>query len=449
MGNLELGVEQLLLDPTNPRVESAPSQRDEMQRLLDDQGDRLFALAEDIVENGMSPIERLLVMRSKKDKHKYICLEGNRRVLALKLLSNPALIGSLETKESFKKRFEKLQHDFKKKPIKKIDCFEVGSREEARRWILLRHTGENQGRGLVGWSAIASARFRGQEPALQALDFVTRYGNLSAADLETITKSFPITTLDRMLMSLDVRKLLGFDVEEGKLMSGLPPEQLIKPLRRLVLDLAFKNKTVSDLKTKEQQAKYVKELEPEDRPDLKKLGGSRPVEDVKAADFRKTLAKPVRRRRLSDAERRTLAPKSLRLNIPIAKIADIYKELQSLRMDECKHSCAVLLRVFLELSVDSLLERHKVSLESVDPGGHRHDKSLKKKISEAIDLLVTKDGCEKKDFLGVTRGLSIDHSPLFVDLLHGYVHNRFVIPHKKDLKIGWDQAQRFFESIWK
>lgn len=179
MGAIDCSIDQLLLDSENPRNETAANQRDALQKVLDDQEEKLLVLAEDIVEAGLSPMDRMLVLRAKKGSEKFIVLEGNRRLATLKILSSPNVLTSLLVKTSLQKRFEALSNRFVRKEIEPIACFEVADREEGNRWILLRHTGENEGRGVVGWSGLAASRFRGGDPALQALEFVRNYGNLS------------------------------------------------------------------------------------------------------------------------------------------------------------------------------------------------------------------------------------------------------------------------------
>ena len=63
MGSIDCTIDQLLLDSENPRNESAANQRDALQKVLDDQEEKLFVLAEDIVEAGLSPMDRILVLR--------------------------------------------------------------------------------------------------------------------------------------------------------------------------------------------------------------------------------------------------------------------------------------------------------------------------------------------------------------------------------------------------
>ena len=83
------------------------------------------------------------------------------------------------------------------------------------------------------------------------------------------------------------------------------------------------------------------------------------------------------------------------------------------------------------------------------PGGNRDkDKSLDSKVREAIAELVRK-GVPKKDLAGVEKGINDKNSPLYVETLHLYVHNRFYSPPERELKVAWDNAQLFFENIWK
>jgi hypothetical protein len=74
---------------------------------------------------------------------------------------------------------------------------------------------------------------------------------------------------------------------------------------------------------------------------------------------------------------------------------------------------------------------------------------MRKKVGEAIDDLVANHGVRKKDLDGVRRGIDDPKSPLFHETLHNYVHNRFYSPTERDLKVAWDNAQLYFESIWK
>lgn len=446
MPAIDLTIEQLLLDSSNPRIGKAANQREALQKVLDDQKDKLAELAESVLSEGMSPIDRLLVLREKQGGEQFITLEGNRRVAALRILLNPAVLSSLTVKETLKKRFERLSNGFDRHTIEPIACFEVETREEGTQWIYLRHTGENEGRGVVNWSGLAAARFRGSDPALQALEFVKSHGNLQDHEKHMLEDSFPITTLDRLLSTKEVRDLIGVEVKDRKLRTKLDANELIKPLRRMVLDLANKKVNVSGLKNRTKQVEYVKSFG-KDMPSLSKAGSMRAIETISAKES-KILTSPVKRRAQDPSERKTLVPRNVRLNISHAKVADIFKELRDLKLEDHPHASSVLLRVFLELSVDHYMDKNKLEILYKDKKGNKWDKKLREKVEEVIGDLVTHHNCNKRDFASVSRALNDKNSPLNIDLLNSYLHNLFVTPKTRDLRSAWDDAQRFFERIW-
>lgn len=451
MGPIDLRIDELDLDLENPRFERAPNQREALQRVLNDQNEKLVVLAKSIVDEGLNPLDRLLVMKGRKGSGKYIALEGNRRVAALRVLASPNSLDGLHAKPSIKKALEGLAKRFSMDKVEPVACYEVDGRASGNTWVHLRHTGENDGRGVVSWSGIAASRFRGADPALQALEFVRAYGGLSDEEKRSIEDRFPITTLDRLLSSREVRKRLGFDVKNQKLVTSLPPDEVMKPLRRIVMDLAEGTKNVSDLKNQSQQVEYVESFDPGSRPDLSKSGKLRPIEKVQQGDFKSTPAKSTKTKRPPNpAERRTLIPRMAKLNITDNRISSIFGELRSLRVEGARNAVAVLFRVFLELSADHYLESKKIPLRFKDTGGSGReiDKKLTQKVKEVVESLVA-SGCNRKDFSGVVRGLSVSSSPLSIDLLHDYVHNRFVTPKTQDLLGTWNDSQRFFEEIWK
>jgi hypothetical protein len=443
-----LKIDQLNLDLVNPRISKASDQREAMQRIIDDQDVKLANLAESIVEEGLNPMDRLLVIKSEDGDGKFTVLEGNRRTVALKILKNPALVTSLDLRPALRKRFETLAHSFDLKDVEPIPCFEVTNRAEGSTWIEQRHSGEDEGRGIVNWSGVASSRFRGRDPALQALDFVRQHANLTDDQKNLLDGRFPITTLDRLLSTPGVRSKLGFDIKEDKLLTALPPEEAIKPLKRIVLDLAEKRINVTKLKLKDQQIDYVSGLGAGDAPNLSKKSKTlRPIDAISEHDFsRKPQSQSKKARTHRVAPRLTLIPKACKLNVVNPKLAEIYNELRNLRLAQYPHAISVLLRVFLETSVDHYLTKAGISLTVTTPAGDK-DKKLQKKVEETIADLVGK-GAGKKDFAGVSKGISDKNHPLSVDLLHSYVHNRFVSPTERDLTVAWDNAQALFERIW-
>jgi hypothetical protein len=442
-----INVSDLLLDMQNPRVESSAKQREQMQRLLDDQEDRIVNLAADIVENGVSPIDLLLVMPSKVENEKFIALEGNRRLFALKILTNPHVLGDLTLPEGRRKKLEKLAATFKENPVKEIGCYEVETREKARHWLQLRHMGESDGSGVVGWGGVATARFKGEDPALQAIEFLINSGQLTADELALVrSMRFPITTLRRLLEARAVKDFLGVEVKEEKLLTGLPGDELIKPLRRIALDLARGDITVTDVKLRDQQIAYINKFPAAHRANLKMAGSMRPVQDIGTSEFGKKgngNGKAQKKKKNVAPDRTNVVPRADRLPIGDPKANEIYHELRKLRVEETPHACAVLIRVFLEHTTDRYCEHAGIPLRS-----DKHDKSLARKVEEACDHLVNADKIKRSAVQALRRGIHQDHSPLSATLLNAYVHNEFTKPSPRELRNAWDHAQPFFEKVW-
>ena len=72
MAAKNLKIDQLELDLLNPRLKKPADQHEAMQQIFDDQGPKLGNLAESIVEDGLNPMDRLLVIESETTNGKYI-----------------------------------------------------------------------------------------------------------------------------------------------------------------------------------------------------------------------------------------------------------------------------------------------------------------------------------------------------------------------------------------
>jgi len=450
MAAKSLKIDSLDLDLENPRIILASDQRDAMQKILNEQKVKLINLAESIAAKGLNPMDRFLILRFDIRVGKFIMLEGNRRLLSVKLLKNPSLIPTFEMPEAFRKRLQKAAQGFDGTKVERVDCFEVAGRAEGIDWIRQRHNREDGGRGIVPWSSVAGARFRGREPALQALDFVLEHAGLAEELKEQITANFPISTLERLISTPSVRTAIGLEIDKGKLLTELPPEEALKPLKKIVVDLAEKNINVTALKSKVQQETYVSGFKTADTADLSKKSGSpQEVEKITEKDFKAKAPPPAKKPRGPKIGQRThVVPNNCKFNVTVPKIAGIYEELRSLQLLKHVHAISVLLRVFLEMSVDEYMSAAKLPITFKDPKtGRTLDKNLKTKVKDTVANMVT-NGADEKHLKGVTTAMSDVNHPFAIDTLHAYIHNRFFTPLDRHLVTAWDNAQPFFGIIW-
>src|SRR5688572_18854832 len=88
---LSISLDDLLLDTDNPRLaDSASDERAATMGILAEQGQKLVTLAHHVAVHGLAPFEFPIVFPTENGK--YIVAEGNRRIAALKILSDPSLI---------------------------------------------------------------------------------------------------------------------------------------------------------------------------------------------------------------------------------------------------------------------------------------------------------------------------------------------------------------------
>ncbi|HEV7416959.1 MAG TPA: ParB N-terminal domain-containing protein, partial [Tianweitania sediminis] len=146
MASKSLKTDDLLLDLNNPRISKSSSQREALQKIIEDQDVKLAALAQSIVQDGLNPMDRLLIVKAEEDAGKFVVIEGNRRLAALKILTNPAVLSGLEVRPPLQRRLEALSAEFDQAPLRTVDCFELPDRSAGAMWIKQRHTGENEGR---------------------------------------------------------------------------------------------------------------------------------------------------------------------------------------------------------------------------------------------------------------------------------------------------------------
>ncbi len=443
MASQEATLDELELDLKNPRFDGLSNQREALQKIVVSQGTKLVNLAEDIVEEGLSPAHRMLVMKAPgKGAKGFIVMDGNRRLAALRVLTNPSVLDGMSgVGDLTLKKFRKLARDFDVSRVEPIDVYMCNDEAEARHWIEAIHTGENEGRGVVGWDGIATARYRGKNASLKVLDFVRTVGKLTNEEIAALER-FPITNLDRLLGTLEVREKLGLSLENGELLSDLPQAELLKSLKRIVTDLASGTVKVSQLKSQADRVKYLGSLGPA-LPDLsKRTGKPETIERLSAQAQAHNAKKATTARTRSLLTRKSLIPSQAEcpLHIGNEKLQQICKELRRLPLDAYPVAIASEFRVFLELSLDhygteNKLDKYKIDLD------------LKQKLEKVAEGLVSA-GVHKRDLQAFRSLASNPGKALSVDRLHGIIHSRYALPTASELRSGWAEVQVAFTKIW-
>lgn len=310
-------------------------------------------------------------------------------------------------------------------------------RDEAGHWIELRHTGENEGAGIVRWGSDESARFRartgGLEVHSQALDLLERRGDLTP---ETRSK-VPTTSFKRLIETPEVRSKLGVEVQDGKLCSLADEGQIAKALMYVVDDLVSGKTKVGDIYRKSQRLGYADNI-PTDIVVAATIesGHGAPVGSGATRTRAKPTAgvKPLR-------PREKVIPRDCVLNITDPRVKQIEGELRKLKLEEFPNAISVLFRVFIELSADSYIERMALSTTIND--------HLGKKLQDVAHDLVVRKKLTTQQARPVNRAAAGDAllAPS-VRLMQEYVHNQYVFPGPSDIRAHWDSLQPFITAIW-
>lgn len=232
-----------------------------------------------------------------------------------------------------------------------------------------------------------------------------------------------------------------------------PEEEAVARLASVVNDVANKRITVSDIETREDRVNYAQDVAA--RPLPKPVSGTSATATAKSTGSVGGTA-PSTTKRISP-DRRTVIPKRFKLAIVQLRINRIYHELQKLNSEQFVNCCAVMFRVFVELSIDDFAQRQKISLRDIpkpklsvagSPPGTPREMTLRKKLSTIADHLEAHSLCTKAELKGVRALVSNRDHVLSVDSLNAFVHNKDYSPTPTDLKTTWDNLQVFIERIW-
>lgn len=440
-------VKNLLVSTENPRFDPVANQREALSTIAHDQGLKLVTLAEHMLERGVNPSD-LPIVAKLDDSELYTVLEGNRRITALKMLTTPGLAKSLALPSRLVKRWAHLEEQLDGTNLSSLRCV-VMTPEDAREWIGLKHTGENEGVGIVSWDGRARHRFRGNSPALQAIDLVDEAGYLDE-DTKSKLPKISITNIERVLSTPDARRLLGVDVRGGTLVIDAERDETLGRLALLVMDIAHKHMKVTDLDSKSQRVAYAEQLAKKDLPAKKPQVTVSDQSDGSGTDA-------PRKKQKQSADRTTLIPKKLKLSIAKTRLNQMYDELQKLDINKYPNSGAVMLRVFVELSIDEFAANNKISLKALRkakkgtaPPVPLADRTmtLREKIGVVADYLEKNGVCTAQQLHGIRTIRNNKEHVLSVDSWNAYVHNQHYSPVPTDLKANWDSIEAFVVAIW-
>lgn len=431
----------LEINPENPRYEIVESQVEAFSIMIERGGDKLFNLAQDIAINGLNPTQLIMVKPSQKKEKMFCVLEGNRRITALKFLDNVNRIP--DKYESLRRRFKRIANDFEKDPITEVNCIVYTDREKANKWIKLRHTGENKGRGIVPWSAYQTARFEQRNEgkssyALQVIDYLKADDGFNLTLKEKLEDDIAFTSLERLLGDPGFRNHIGLDMVNKRIQSKYPEDEIRKPLAKVISDISKPGFNVKKIYHKEDRKDYYTEFDKkDDLPD--KTKEKHPWDIVTKEPHKETKQKTQKSKPPSTA-RTTLIPRSCKLSIDQTRINDIYHELKKLKLDTFVNAASVIFRVFIELSVNTFIQR--------SPLAEHEGEKLRSKIQRVAKYFEETKQLKPKQLKPIRTAVTNPNTLLSINTFNAYTHNEYQHPSENDLKTAWAKYEPFIAKIW-
>lgn len=326
---MKIEIKNLLINPENPRFDPVVDQQKALEVMLVKMKSKIKNLASDIAGKGLNPTKSLCVFKSNQGK--YVVLEGNRRLVAIKLIKKPNIV---KHDSNLQKFFKELNRTGQNVP-EALNCVIFENKADANHWIKLEHTGENKGVGQVPWDAKQTARYQSQikqfnRPYIKVINLMEK-NSISL-------KQGQATNIERLVNTTYVKEKIGLDFQNKKLIFKRDKKIVLSNLNKIAKAINKSDFNVGEIYTADQRKKWINEiLIDEQQP--KTIVTKRGEKIIRVTKQRKVLI-----------------PQHFTINISQGRVNLIYDELRTLNVDKYRNAVAVLFRVFLELSVDHFIK---------------------------------------------------------------------------------------------
>jgi len=167
-----------------------------------------------------------------------------------------------------------------------------------------------------------------------------------------------------------------------------------------------------------------------------------PLADLELGKARPRPRGPRPKPKPKPTQRTALIPPTCRINPQPPRINAIYNELLSLSVDTHPNATAVLLRVFVELSVDHFIAQNALTVKD--------SAKLFEKLRLVAQHLRTAGKIPEQLKKAVDRIAGTKHTIIGASTVtfNQYVHNAYVYPKPTELFAAWDELQPFLEKVW-
>lgn len=424
--------------------------RDYVEDIIMEDGDKksFMELIRSIATNGFIPADPIVVWQDSKNNRYYVA-EGNRRVLALKLLRDP-----MKAPREIRSTISKLSKAWER--IDKIAVNIAPTFDDAEWYISQRNSTSSI---QQKWSRLQQMRWIESlyEKYADTPDLLVQKSSMSLSEIEQIIRyirllnlvedervktaltdaeyraatahTFPITIFERFFNITKVREAWGFEFDGTKITFKNKAGFLTaftEVIRRIVSD-----KQDYKLDTRNVSAEKIDELLGKlpkvdiDAIDPYEVGSKSEVNSDSQPEQEQDTAQNHKRNnqeKKGDPDRKHMILSIYHINTSEARLSQLFSELKRLSVKGYVSVCAAALRVFLDLAVLDYIQASNLELSIKTT----YKCELKKIILRTrLDFLSQHSKLRgNPQVVKILKGLINDNDLYNLDILNGYVHSK-------------------------
>ena len=445
--------------------------RDFVEDIIQEDGGKksFMDLIRSIATNGFIPADPIVVWQDDINNRFYVA-EGNRRVLALKLLRDP-----MKAPREIRGTVTRLANEWER--IDKIAVNIAPSFEDAEWYISQRNSTSSI---QQKWSRLQQMRWIESlyEKYADSQDILEQKSSMSLSEIEQIIRyirllnlveeeqvksaltdaeyraatshTFPITIFERFFNLTKVREAWGFEFDGTKISFKNKTGFLtafIEVIRRIV-----SNKPDYKLDTRNVSADKIDDLLEKlpkvdvETSDPYEVGGNTETKPEAEEQPESPSPKPKPRSLKGDLNRNRLILECYNLNTTEARLSQLFGELKRLSVNSYTSVCAAAVRIFLELAVLDYIQSE--GLEAQMRKDFKND--LKKIILKSrLDYLSRKSRLKSNPKVcKILKDLINEKETYTLDILNGYVHSKNTeYLNKQYLNGFWDHIFPLLQAI--
>ncbi|MBI9010014.1 MAG: hypothetical protein JEZ05_08275 [Tenericutes bacterium] len=425
------------VNPENFRHNPVLTEDDAMIYLINDTISDTIDLCRKMIKFGFREQEVLTVVKFDDQEYSYKALDGNRRLTCLKLLFNDI---KLPIHPKYKKLADFIEESDTSKINKMVPCI-VHEKENTEVYEYIRDKHVSSEGTEKKWDSKQQRRFD-----KKVFNKITLTESIVRGVSDELYESLKnVTTMDRMLNSIEKRQKLGIKESDNRVVL---PEQTKIYISQIVNDINNGGLTSRTVNSRPDTLRYIGRIiselneseessnpknESNDSSKAKKPKSKKTSNSTDSREEKKTTKKKAKVSNL----RSSLIPKSSDLASDNNKIELVINELKGLSIHTYTFAVAILFRTFIELCL--------IYYSSYNKFGYNYEEQkLQATLMSALNITYGKNTVDRNYHTNIKTFLNEKRC---IHLLNGYVHDLDCHPDRVLLIDMFNNLERFISDI--